>query len=187
MKQYLYLKTHRVTGKKYLGQTVRDPYTYQGSGVLWRKHLKAHGNDVDTVVLFESDNADVFTTKASDYSLQLDVVQSSEFLNLVDESGGLMGGTANPNYKDGTFVGAHDNPSIRKHTDQMRNAQRHSVWKKPNNLRDRARYHAYRGNMTQAQELFEQWQDLKMSMPASTKGKYTRQRLRFTDWCAGLK
>ena len=45
----------------------------------------------------------------------------------------------------------------------------------------------YRGNKHKAKELFEQWQDLRMSMPISTKGKYKRNRLTFKEWTAGLK
>tara|TARA_Y100001933_G_C18863677_1_gene507028 strand:- start:82 stop:654 length:573 start_codon:yes stop_codon:yes gene_type:complete len=187
MKQYLYLKTHNLTGKKYLGQTVRDPFTYKGSGTLWRRHLKRYGNDVTTEVLFESDNRKKFTSIAIDYSKNLNVVESKKFLNLIDEDGGLMGGTANPNYKHGALVGQYDNPEIRKQADKVRNAERHTAWKKPNNIRDKARYYVYRGNKNKAKELFEQWQDLRMSMPMSTKGKYKRNRLTFKEWTAGLK
>ena len=140
MKQSLYLKTHNLTGKKYLGQTVRDPFTYKGSGTLWRRHLEIYGNDVTTEVLFESDNKKEFTSVAIDYSKKLNVVTSKKFLNLIDENGGLMGGTANPNYKDGALVGQYDNPEIRKRVDKVRNAERHTEWKKPNNIRDKARY-----------------------------------------------
>ena len=51
----------------------------------------------------------------------------------------------------------------------------------------KARYYMYRGNKHKAKELFEQWQDLRMSMPISTKGKYKRNRLTFKEWTAGLK
>lgn len=38
---YLYLKTHNKTGLKYLGKTVSvDPHLYQGSGTIWRRHIK---------------------------------------------------------------------------------------------------------------------------------------------------
>ena len=43
---YLYVKTHRKTGLKYLGKTKKDPFVYQGSGVHWKNHLNKHGYDV---------------------------------------------------------------------------------------------------------------------------------------------
>ena len=54
---YLYVKTHNVTGLKYLGQTSsNDPYKYQGSGKYWRLHLKKHGNNVTTEILKECES-----------------------------------------------------------------------------------------------------------------------------------
>jgi hypothetical protein len=38
---YLYLKKHNKTGLKYLGKTIsNDPYSYQGSGKVWRRHIE---------------------------------------------------------------------------------------------------------------------------------------------------
>ena len=53
---YLYLKTHNLTGLKYLGKTIKDPYEYSGSGIVWTRHLKSHGNDVTTEILFATNN-----------------------------------------------------------------------------------------------------------------------------------
>lgn len=51
---YLYVKTHNVTGLKYLGKTSRtNPHEYQGSGIYWRSHLKKHGKDYSTEILKE--------------------------------------------------------------------------------------------------------------------------------------
>ena len=41
---YLYVKTHKVTGLKYLGQTSKDPFKYNGSGTRWTNHIKKYGN-----------------------------------------------------------------------------------------------------------------------------------------------
>jgi hypothetical protein len=46
---WLYIKRHRLTGLKYFGKTVRDPIKYIGSGRYWKKHIKAHGRDVETL------------------------------------------------------------------------------------------------------------------------------------------
>lgn len=51
---YLYVKTHNVTGLKYLGKTSRtNPHEYQGSGIYWRSHLKKHGKDYSTEIIKE--------------------------------------------------------------------------------------------------------------------------------------
>ena len=49
---YLYVKTHNVTGLKYLGQTKRNPITYKGSGKRWNNHLNVHGNNVTTEIFY---------------------------------------------------------------------------------------------------------------------------------------
>lgn len=54
MSIYLYLKTHNVTGLKYLGKTTsHDPHKYKGSGEYWKNHIKTHGYDVTTIILKE--------------------------------------------------------------------------------------------------------------------------------------
>ena len=52
---YLYVKTHRKTGLKYLGKTTKkDPHAYHGSGADWKIHLKEHGYDYDTEIIRET-------------------------------------------------------------------------------------------------------------------------------------
>jgi hypothetical protein len=46
---FLYIKQHSQTGLLYLGKTVRDPLTYQGSGTYWKRHIKEHGNKIETL------------------------------------------------------------------------------------------------------------------------------------------
>lgn len=49
---YLYVKTHNVTGLKYLGKTsADDPHKYCGSGTYWKAHLRIHGHDYSTEIL----------------------------------------------------------------------------------------------------------------------------------------
>ena len=181
MKQTLYLKTHNVTGKKYLGQTTRDPYTYKGSGVQWNRHLDKHGNDVTTHVLFESSNPKLFQKTALEYSKKFNVVKSNKFLNLIDEDGGNLGGTANPNYKDGMLVGQYDDPEIRKRADKIRNAARHAEHKEGNRHRMLARYYL-KIDESKAKEHFDAWQNYKRSMPQSTKGNYKRKFETWSVW-----
>ena len=93
----LYLKESPL-GLKYLGKCVNvDPYKYKGSGVVWRRHLKAHNitvNEIKTTILFETDDKDELKKMGLYYSTLWDVVKSPEFANLIPEhgDGGNTGG-----------------------------------------------------------------------------------------------
>jgi len=84
---YLYLKTHNVTGKKYLGKTAQDPHTYKGSGVYWKNHIRKHGNDVTTEVLRICKSNDEVKEWGLYYSELFSVVESNDFANLMEENG----------------------------------------------------------------------------------------------------
>jgi hypothetical protein len=85
----LMVKTHLVTGLKYLCVTVRDDYQeYSGSGREWKKHLKENGNYITTKLLFESDNKEEFSKVCVQKSIEYDVVNSTEWANKVLERGG---------------------------------------------------------------------------------------------------
>lgn len=84
---YLYLKTHNVTGLRYLGQTRQNPNVYKGSGIRWLNHLKQHGNDVTTEILFETVSYQDLGNEGKFYSKLWDVVNDSDFANLIEETG----------------------------------------------------------------------------------------------------
>jgi len=85
---YLYVKTHQITGLKYLGQTQRkDPHRYTGSGVYWQIHLKKHGKHYDTVILCECQTKEELAVKGSYYSKLWNVVESKDWANLKEETG----------------------------------------------------------------------------------------------------
>ena len=85
---YLYLKTHNKTGLKYLGKTsAKDPNKYTGSGVYWLRHLKIHGIDVKTEILFESSCAKEIKEKGLYFSKLWNVATSKDFANLKIEEG----------------------------------------------------------------------------------------------------
>ena len=47
---YLMIKHHRDTGLMYFCKTAtRDPLKYHGSGNYWKKHLKIHGKNIQTI------------------------------------------------------------------------------------------------------------------------------------------
>ena len=92
----LYVKTHNKTGLKYLGVTIqKDPFAYKGSGMVWTRHIKKYGYDVTTEILIESDNLKEVAIMGYLYSRLWNVVASSKFANLVEETGWQQG-TINP-------------------------------------------------------------------------------------------
>jgi len=95
---YLYLKTHNVSGLKYLGQTKHNPFKYNGSGVVWKKHLMKYGKDITTEILAECESQEEIRDIGMYYSDKWDVVNNSEFANLQEESG--QGATPNKPLSD---------------------------------------------------------------------------------------
>ena len=80
---YLYIKTHKITGLKYFGKTVKqDPYKYKGSGKRWTNHIKVYGYIVDTEVLGYYTNADECMNAAIEFSIRHNIVESSDWANL---------------------------------------------------------------------------------------------------------
>lgn len=85
---YLYVKTHLKTGLKYLGITSKqDPHAYCGSGKLWKEHLKEHGKNYKTEILFESISMIEIKEQGLYYSNFWDVVNSDQWANLKKERG----------------------------------------------------------------------------------------------------
>ena len=84
----LYVKTHNQTGLKYFGKvTNRCAQRYKGSGKYWLNHIKKHGNDVTTDIVFESanlENVEAFALKFSSYN---NIVASDDWANLKFENG----------------------------------------------------------------------------------------------------
>ncbi len=83
----LYIKTHNVTGLKYLGQTAKNPFKYSGSGKYWSKHIKKHGNNVSTEILSRCKTKKELEVCGLFFSKLFDVVESKEWANLRPESG----------------------------------------------------------------------------------------------------
>jgi hypothetical protein len=96
---YLYLKKHNVTGLKYLGYTKNDPEKYRGSGLYWKKHISEHGYNVETTVLFASENIEDISRVGQHYSKLWNVVNDKQFANLTEEDGNKLFGKANINFR----------------------------------------------------------------------------------------
>ena len=88
---YLYHKRHKQTGLNYFGKTIRNPYTYIGSGKYWTAHLKKHGFDIETVQVWEFTNLAECSKFATEFSQKNYVVESNDWANLRIENG-LDGG-----------------------------------------------------------------------------------------------
>jgi hypothetical protein len=84
---YLYLKTHNITGKKYLGQTTKDPFKYKGSGIYWLRHISVHGNDVKTDILDICRDKDELKKIGLYYSKLWSIIENPDFANLMEENG----------------------------------------------------------------------------------------------------
>lgn len=85
---YLYKKTHKTTGLKYLGKTIaNDPYSYPGSGIYWQRHLEMHGNLVETEILRECKDENELKHWGQYYSNLWNIVESNEWANLIEEAG----------------------------------------------------------------------------------------------------
>ena len=85
---YLMVKTHNVTGIKYLCQTQRkNPFKYLGSGVAWGRHLKNNGEDITTEVIGTYETKEELIKNGIKYSKLWDVVDSKEWANLKLEEG----------------------------------------------------------------------------------------------------
>lgn len=84
----LLLKIHNITGLKYLCYTKRSDYmSYSGSGVFWKRHIKKHGKDISTIVLYETEIKEDFIKIAKEYSEKLNVEKDKSFANLIIEKG----------------------------------------------------------------------------------------------------
>jgi hypothetical protein len=118
---YLYVKTHNITGLKYLGYTKRkDPHKYKGSGEYWSKHINVHGYDVTTEILKECLSKQEIKEWGMYYSKLWDIVEAR------DEHGNKTWANLRPEEGDGGATISGQNHHA--HTDEWKNHMRHTVW-----------------------------------------------------------
>lgn len=85
---HLMVKTHRITGLKYLCQTARkNPHKYKGSGLYWKRHLKVHGADFDTHIILKCYTKSAIREWGLYYSKLWSVVESKQWANMIPETG----------------------------------------------------------------------------------------------------
>jgi hypothetical protein len=90
---WLMIKRHKETGLMYFCKTTSaDPVKYNGSGTYWKNHRKIHGDNIENVwseLFNEKENLVEFATF---FSVEMDIVKSNSWANLIPENG-LQGGT----------------------------------------------------------------------------------------------
>lgn len=95
---YLYVKTHNITGFKYLGKTTsKNPHQYKGSGLVWKRHLEKHGYDYTTEILLATEDEKEIKETGIFFSNLFNVVKSKDWANLMEEQG--QGGAWNKGLK----------------------------------------------------------------------------------------
>lgn len=102
---YLYKKTHRTTGLKYLGKTTKpDPHIYPGSGTYWTSHIKAHGDNCETEIIKECASNEELRKWGIYYSKLWNIVESTEWANLKEECGDGGDTSMTENYKKYQYI-----------------------------------------------------------------------------------
>lgn len=91
-KEIVFSLYHKISpiGLNYLGITHKDPFKYRGSGIYWKKHLKSHNfklDDIETIILFETNDYKELCEIGKYYSELYDVVNSKDWANLIPETG----------------------------------------------------------------------------------------------------
>lgn len=98
---YLMVKTHNITGLKYLCQTKnKNPHKYLGSGLEWIDHLKKYGKNVRTEVLLETTDKQLLNNTGRYYSTYYKITTAVDnygnriWANAIPETGGGPGFTS---------------------------------------------------------------------------------------------
>ena len=98
---FLYIKQHKITGKLYFGKTIKNPEIYKGSGTLWQRHTKKYGTQhIETLWFCLYTDKQTINEAALSFSKLWNIVESSEWLNLIEEDG--LGHGFIPGYKHKT-------------------------------------------------------------------------------------
>jgi len=92
---YLCVKTHNITGLRYLCQTTKkDPIKYFGSGKEWTDHLIKFGYDIRTDILLQTSNKEELVNSGRFYSRIWNITTAMDdfgnkiYANLIPETCG---------------------------------------------------------------------------------------------------
>jgi hypothetical protein len=126
----LYIKTHKITGLKYLGKTIQNPFKYNGSGTDWKLHLKKYGNDHYTELVMECQSKEEFKYWGIYYSQLWNIVNAQDdygnkiWANRIPETGAGPVTAWNKGktgiYSDKTIAKMSASATGRGHTDQTK-------------------------------------------------------------------
>ena len=86
----LMIKKHNKTGLKYLCFTKTEGIeydNYKGSGKHWLRHLKKHGSDISTTLIYETDSPIEFKEYAIQKSKEYNIIESKDWANIRIEDG----------------------------------------------------------------------------------------------------
>lgn len=76
---WLMIKQHKTTGLLYFCKTTKfDPIKYLGSGKYWKRHLKEHGTDVDTIWCELFTDVETLVEFAISFSETNDIVKAKD-------------------------------------------------------------------------------------------------------------
>lgn len=95
---YLYVKTHNITGLKYLGKTKQNPFNYLGSGKIWTRHIKKHGKNISTQILLTTESKEELKETGLFFSRLWNIVESDDWANCRPEEGDGGDNSANIDY-----------------------------------------------------------------------------------------
>jgi len=119
---YLCVKTHTITGLKYLCQTKKsDPIKYAGSGVDWLAHLRKYGYHFSTEIIKECSSHAELSFWGRHFSSLWNIVNGQDdygnkiWANRIPETGGgsgAMSGYNNPMFG----ITGKDHPCSRDQT-----------------------------------------------------------------------
>ena len=134
----LYLKTSP-SGLKYLGITSKDPFQYYGSGKYWRRHLKHKKvklSEINTEVLFQTNDLLELQNKGIYYSNLWNIVESKDFANLMPETGYVS--MSGYKHSDKTKKVLSEKAIERKHTEESKKKMSISRRGKSNHMKGRS-------------------------------------------------
>lgn len=114
---YLYVKQHKITGLKYFGRTIKNPFKYKGSGTHWNRHLKKHGFDIETIEVYGFDDQETCTKFAIKFSNENMIVESKLWANEVPENGVAGGGATY--WKNKVFTEEHKAKLSKAHQNKI--------------------------------------------------------------------
>lgn len=163
----LMIKTHNKTGLKYLCYTQKEDHeSYTGSGKHWKRHIKEHGYDVKTELIFQSERYDEFQKVAREYSSKYNVVNDTSWANLRIEDGD---GGDTVSSKRWITNGSEDKyyPKDQSLPDGWKNGRSNCVFNNPDKQKQ---FSAKADNTIRANSIKQAWKDGKFAKRKSHGG-----------------